>query len=54
MKVVALLVDERLLLGGEVIPSIYFNLPHPRVYKSDTWKSEEVDTLYSEYQVLNL
>jgi hypothetical protein len=54
MKVLGILVDERQLHGETIFPSIYFNLPHPRVYKSDTLKSEEIDLLYSEYQILNL
>ena len=54
MKVAGLMLDERLLQGEKVFPSMYFKLPHPRVYKSDTLKKEEVDLLYSEYQVLNL
>ena len=54
MKVAGLMLDERLLQGGKVSPSMYLKLPYPRVYKSDTLKKEEVDLLYSEYQVLNL
>ena len=54
MKVAGLILDERLLQGGKVFPSMYLKLPYPRVYKSDTLKKEEVDLLYSEYQVLNL
>ena len=54
MKVVGILIDERLLQGEKIFPSIYFNMPYPRVYKSDMWGNEEVDLLYSEYQVLNL
>ena len=54
MKVFGILVDERQLHGETVFPSIYLSLPHPRVYKSDTLKSEDVDLLYSEYQILNL
>ena len=53
-KVAGLLVDERLLQGKTIFPSIHFSLPNPRVYKSDTLKSKDMDLLYSEYQVLNL
>jgi len=53
-KVAGLLVDERLLQGEAVFHSIHFSLPNPRVYKSDTLKSEDIDLLYSEYQILNL
>lgn len=54
MKVFGILVDERQLHGENIFPSIYRGLPYPRVYKSDTLKSEDVDLLYSEYQILNL
>jgi hypothetical protein len=54
MRVLGILVDERQLHGETISPSIYFNLPYPRVYKSDTLKSEDIDLLYSEYQILNL
>ena len=53
-KVAGLLVDERLLQGETIFPSIHFSLPNPRVYKSDTLKSKDIDLLYSEYQILNL
>ncbi|MBT6601424.1 MAG: hypothetical protein HOB32_07190 [Nitrospina sp.] len=53
-KVAGLLVDERLLQGETIFPSIHFSLPNPRVYKSDTLKSNDIDLLYSEYQILNL
>ena len=54
IKVIGLLVDERLLQGETIFPSIHFSLPNPRVYKSDTLKSKDIDLLYSEYQILNL
>ena len=54
IKVGGLLVDERLLQGETIFPSIHFSLPNPRVYKSDTLKSSDIDLLYSEYQILNL
>ena len=54
MKVLGVLVDERQLHGETIFPSIYFNLPQSRVFKSDTLKSEDIDLLYSEYQILNL
>ena len=54
VKVVGMLVDERLLQGETIFPSIHFSLPHPRVYKSNTLKSRDIDLLYSEYQILNL
>ena len=54
MKVAGFMLDERLLQGEKVFPSMYLKLPYPRVYKSDMLKKEEVDLLYSEYQVLNL
>ncbi len=54
MKAFGILVDERQLHGETIFPSIYFSLPHPRVYKSDTLKSADIDLLYSEYQILNL
>ena len=44
-KVAGLLVDERLLLGETIFPSIHFSLPNPRVYKSDTLKSKDIDLL---------
>ena len=54
IKVFGILVDERQLHGETVFPSIRLSLPHPRVYKSDTLKSKDIDLLYSEYQILNL
>ena len=54
MKVFGILVDERQLHGETVFPSIRLSLPYPRVYKSDTLKSKDIDLLYSEYQILNL
>ena len=54
IKVIGLLVDERLLQRETIFPSIHFSLTHPRVYKSNTLKSSDIDLLYSEYQILNL
>ncbi len=54
IKVGGLLVDERLLQRETIFPSIHFSLTHPRVYKSNTLKSSDIDLLYSEYQILNL
>jgi hypothetical protein len=54
MKVVGLIIDERYLKGRGIRYSIRRGIPDRKIFKSESLKGEDVDTLYSELFVLNL
>jgi hypothetical protein len=54
LQVLALFADERLLGGARIPLSVTRTLKHPRIFRSDTLGSEDMDGLYSESLVLNI
>jgi len=54
LKATALLVDKRYLQGRKVPRAWEYPLPHPRMYKSEYLKKDDITTLYSELILLNL
>ena len=54
LKVFLMLVDERFMRGSKVAFSKKIKLSQPKVFKSDSLKKDEIDSLYSELIVLNL
>ena len=53
-KTVATIVDERFLQGNVILFSKAWPLPYPRVYKTNSLRQNDIDSLYSELPILNL
>ena len=54
LKVLIVMVDERYLNGVSMLFSTRMKLPQPRIFKSESLKGEDIDSLYSELVVLNI
>jgi len=53
-KSVGILAYDSYLNNRSIFPSIKITLPRPTFYKSNSLKRDQIDSLYSEYFVLNL
>ena len=54
VNTIAIVVDERFLLGIMVMLSKVLPLPYPMVYKSGLLGINDIDLLCSEFSVLNI
>jgi|TARA_Y100000310_G_scaffold222862_1_gene224661 hypothetical protein len=54
LKVLIVMIDERYLKGVSILFSARVKLPQPRIFKSESLKGEDIDSLYSELVVLNI
>ena len=54
LKVLLLIIDERFVKGKNIPCSIQLKFPFPRVVKSASLNGESIDSLYSEWIILNL
>ena len=54
VNTIAIVVDERFLLGIMVMLSKFLPLPYPRVYNSGLLGINDIDLLCSEFSVLNI
>ena len=53
LKVAALLVDERLLRKKKLPFAVNYNMPLPKLYRSETLSRYDIDSLYSECILMN-